>query len=163
MRGQRAYALRQTFGPAPDNTTFNVGVMTDLSSHKGLHDILNVEAHAQDSINFVEAMISAVERGIVRQGSVVVFDNARIHCAEDLFDFVVELFRTVGAVIIFLPKYSPELQPCELLFGAVKNRIYRTKGNGSLLEEVASSFRLVSREQIVNMYRACLLEAIEEY
>jgi transposase len=162
LKGQRAYALKETFGPAPDNTTFNMGVMTDLSSQRGFH-ILNVEAHAQNAFNFVDAMISAVERGIVRTGSVVVFDNARIHSAEGLFDFVAELFRSVGALIIFLPSYSPELQPCELLFAAVKNRLYRTKGNGSLLEEVASSFRLVSREQIINMYKACILEAIEEY
>lgn len=145
-----------------DNSTFNMGVMTDLSSVRGFH-ILNVEAHAQDSFNFVAAMISAVRRGIVRNGSVVVFDNARIHSAEHMFDFVSELFSSVGALILFLPSYSPELQPCELLFGAVKNRLYRTKGNGSLLGEVANSFRLVSREQIINMYADCILGAIEEY
>jgi transposase len=162
LRGERAYAVKETFGLAADNSTFNMGVMTDLSSRRGFH-ILNVEAHAQDSFNFVDAMICAVERRIVRNGSVVVFDNSRIHSAEHMFDFVAELFRSVGALIIFLPSYSPELQPCELLFGSVKNRVYRTKGNGSLLEEVASSFRLVSREQVINMYKACILEAIEEY
>jgi len=34
---------------------------------------------------------------------------------------------------------------------------------GDLLGEVASLFRLVSREQIINMYADCILGAIEEY
>ena len=48
--------------------------------------------------------------------SVAVMDNCSIHHA----DSVKELFRQVGVLLIFLPPYSPDLNPIELAFAKVK-------------------------------------------
>ena len=48
--------------------------------------------------------------------SVAVMDNCSIHHTED----VAELFRNAGILLLYLPPYSPDLNPIELAFGYVK-------------------------------------------
>lgn len=48
--------------------------------------------------------------------SIVVMDNASIHHSEK----VIELIASVGALLIYLPPYSPDLNPIEEAFSSVK-------------------------------------------
>ena len=48
--------------------------------------------------------------------SVVILDNCSIHHLDD----VVDLIHSVGAHVIFLPPYSPDLMPIEQCFDKVK-------------------------------------------
>ncbi len=48
--------------------------------------------------------------------SVVILDNCSIHHLRD----VVELIHSVGALVVFLPPYSPDLMPIEECFNKVK-------------------------------------------
>lgn len=47
---------------------------------------------------------------------VAVMDNCSLHHTED----VAELFRNAGILLIYLPLYSPDMNPIELAFGYVK-------------------------------------------
>lgn len=65
--------------------------------------------------------------------SIVILDNARIHCYNELID----LIESVGAICVFLPPYCPMLSPIELAFGLVKkwiqrhaNRVWNTDPEG---------------------------------
>jgi transposase len=60
----------------------------------------------------------------------------------------------IGIDIVFLPAYSPELNPCELVFGFVKNRIRRSNIE-SLFDEVLLAFDAVKIEMI-NFYKKCI-------
>ena len=51
--------------------------------------------------------------------SVVIMDNASIHHVDE----VVQMIQGVGAMIIFLPPYSPDYNPIEEAFSKVKNLI----------------------------------------
>ena len=48
--------------------------------------------------------------------SVVIMDNASIHHLEEIEDMI----TGVGAIIRFLPPYSPDLNPCEEVFAKIK-------------------------------------------
>ena len=48
--------------------------------------------------------------------SVAVMDNCSIHHTDD----VAELFHSAGILLIYLPPYSPDMNPIELAFGYVK-------------------------------------------
>ena len=48
--------------------------------------------------------------------SIVILDNCSIHHLDD----VVDLIHSVGARVIFLPPYSPDLMPIEQCFNKVK-------------------------------------------
>jgi hypothetical protein len=48
--------------------------------------------------------------------SVVIMDNATIHHIEP----VVEAINSFGAIVRFLPRYSPDLNPIEFVFAEIK-------------------------------------------
>ena len=64
----------------------------------------------------------------VNPRSVIVMDNAAIHHADQ--DEVARELEQLGVLVYFLPPYSPDLNPIELLFSKVK---YVMKDNENLL------------------------------
>ncbi len=53
--------------------------------------------------------------------SILILDNARIHMYEELETAV----HSRGALLFFLPPYSPQLNPIEVAFAQLKNWILR--------------------------------------
>ena len=49
--------------------------------------------------------------------SVVIMDNCSVHRVQE----VVDLFNNAGVLLLYLPPYSPDFNPIELLFGYVKD------------------------------------------
>jgi len=162
QKGKRAYAIKVLNGPAQENKSINIGVMTSLRLPHGF-TVLGAHTHAQDSLDFIESMVRAVEEGIVTQQSVVVMDNAPIHMSQEALVFVHDLFRSVGARLVLLPTYSPELNPCELVFGMIKGYLYSRKGNASLLGEIAEGCATISWDHVFNMYYKCIFGATDEF
>ena len=64
---------------------------------------------------------------VINEHSVVIMDNASIHHIEGIS----ELIKSVGAFLIYLPPYSPDLNPIEELFSSVKSYL---KANEALLQ-----------------------------
>ena len=60
--------------------------------------------------------------------SVVILDNASIHHVDAISDIIVD---QVGARLLFLPSYSPDLNPLEEVFSKVKGIM---KKNNTLFE-----------------------------
>ncbi len=57
----------------------------------------------------------------LKPGMVVIIDNARFHKSKK----TVELIEAAGCRIIFLPPYSPDFNPIEHFWAAIKNSIRR--------------------------------------
>ena len=55
----------------------------------------------------------------VHPHSVLVMDNCSIHCANS----VVQMVYEVGALVHFLPPYSPDYNPIEEAFSKVKGQL----------------------------------------
>jgi len=55
----------------------------------------------------------------LKQGQVVVMDNIRFHKRKE----IEELIKSVGASILFLPTYSPDLSPIENHWFRIKHHI----------------------------------------
>jgi len=92
-----------------------------------------------------------VDEGALVAGDYLVLDNARVHHAKEANKFLVPLLDLAGVRLIFLPAYrfsfqfislpgqspnhhphllfSPELNPCELVFGFVKNSMHDNRGS----------------------------------
>ena len=69
--------------------------------------------------------------------SVVIMDNCSIHHLER----VLEMITSVGALVKFLPPYSPDLNPIELVFSKVKSF---WKANDLVVQSTSSPRTLVS-------------------
>ena len=63
--------------------------------------------------------------------SIVMLDNCSIHYAED----IVPLMESTGALVIFLPPYSPDLNPIEEAFSSIKSFL---KANEVLLQDTVT-------------------------
>jgi hypothetical protein len=53
--------------------------------------------------------------------SILIIDNAKIHCYSELIDAV----HAIGAIVLFLPPYCPQLNLIEVCFGLLKKWIQR--------------------------------------
>ena len=73
----------------------------------------------------------------LRPGQVVILDNASFHRSKAS----VEMIRQANCEILFLPPYSPDLNPIEKFWANFKRRVKETlKLYGSLAEAIDQSF-----------------------
>ena len=110
---------RVTVVENPNERGFNMLLLTNLSV---VHDPLFVRLRAEsvDADVFYEFIETAFEAGYIREGQIIVWDNARIHSAQIIQPRLLALFGD-RVLIQPLPTYSPEYNPCEYVFAQVKS------------------------------------------
>jgi transposase len=89
----------------------------------------------------------------LQPGEVVILDNLAPHKNEP----TLALIRQAGAEILFLPAYSPDLNPIEKLWSKVKNdlRSVEARTEASLLEAIASALQTITRQDAMNWFACC--------
>jgi len=82
-------------------------------------------------VGFLTFVCYTIPAGELRRGDFFIFDNASIHFGGESHLLLINLFHQHGINYLFLPTYSPELNPCELVFAYIKHFIcnHRTPGN----------------------------------
>lgn len=107
MQGQRAV------GHKPRNTGENISLLGALSLD-GLIATMSVKGSVNTDVFLT--YLTQVLLPQLWQGAIVVMDNLKVHHA-----FAVrQLIEAVGARLVFLPPYSPDLSPIELCWSKVK-------------------------------------------
>jgi len=94
--------------------------------------------------------------GVLVPGDVLVIDNAKVHNADTIYDQLAAVAQAAGFSIAYLPTYSPELNPCELVFGMSKNELYHWRGSNSFQDEIVSSFLRITHRNLCNFYFKCI-------
>jgi transposase len=86
-------------------------------------------------------------------GSVLVLDNASIHKGGQL----ARLAAKAGCRVLYLPPYSPDLNPIELIWGFVKRSVRRAgpRDEASRSAAVASGLAAVTAELAQACFRHC--------
>lgn len=73
---------------------------------------------------------------VLRPGMVLVIDNASFHKSKHIID----LIQSIGCKILFLPSYSPDLNPIEHHWSALKNKIRAMKQSfGNFLDAAVAT------------------------
>ena len=90
-------------------------------------------------------------------GDFFICDNASIHKAEEIAEPLSDLLSNNGIRLVFLPTYSPELNPCELVFAQVKAYLRRNREDGPFWEDVVKAFAEVTVENVREYYGHCLV------
>ena len=88
--------------------------------------------------------------------SIVIMDNASIHHV----DGVVEMIQGVGALVIFLPPYSPDYNPIEEAFSKVKTLVKEYEASLEMdkmnIEEILlAAFSSISEKDCVDWIEHC--------
>ena len=113
-----------------------------------------------DAAAFLATIAHFITSGAVVRGNVLVFDNARIHFAYAIREPLEAILRAAGVRLIFLPKYSPELNPCELIFADAKGDLRNYRGNLPFWNEVLLALARVSHKNVWGYYRKSLLHPL---
>ncbi len=116
-KGERAY------GKVPRNRGKNTTLIASMGL-SGMGESMAVEG-APDSEVF-EVYVEHFLAPTLREGQVVVLDRLGAHRPKRIR----ELIEARGAELVFLPSYSPDLNPIEEAFSKIKN-ILRKVGSGS--------------------------------
>ena len=130
-----------------------IGIMTT----EGIEDAYLVEGNVNSDtfLRFIQRSLLNIIQPFDGSNpkSVVILDNASIHHV----DAVVDLITAAGALVRFLPPYSPDLNPIEEVFSQVKSYIkdneiiYKTTKEPRLI--VASAFASITTQDCQNYIR----------
>lgn len=84
----------------------------------------------------------------LRPGDLVIMDNLSPHKS----DPTLELIRERVAEVSFLPAYSPDLNPIEMMWSKVKNtlRSAEARTESALTQAIASALAMVTRQDAIN-------------
>ena len=89
----------------------------------------------------------------LRAGDIVVMDNLRAHKN----DRVLALIEQAGAEVRFLPAYSPDLNPIEMMWSKVKAilRKSQARNHPDLLAAIASALASVTPDDALGWFISC--------
>lgn len=88
----------------------------------------------------------------LRCGDVVIMDNLPCHKV----DGVTDLIEQAGATVLYLPPYSPDLNPIEMMWSKIKAflRMSKARSLDSLLATIPTAFSYVSISDIHGWFSA---------
>ena len=89
----------------------------------------------------------------LRIGDLVVMDNLGAHKNEQ----TLALIEQAGAEVVFLPAYSPDLNPIEMMWSKVKAflRSAEARTHDALIEAIAAALASVTPQDAANWFVAC--------
>lgn len=89
----------------------------------------------------------------LRPGDIVIMDNLSPHKNEETLG----LIEAVGAQVRFLPPYSPDLNPIELMWSKVKNtlRSLEARTHDALIEAIATALAQVTSNDALGWFAEC--------
>jgi transposase len=98
---------------------------------------------------FVEELLAPT----LKRGDIVVMENTPIHKLEESEDAL----EAVGAWVLFLPTYSPDLNPIENCWSKVKARLRALKPRTlpDLLEALVTAFASITEHDILGWFGHC--------
>jgi len=99
------------------------------------------------------AYCQEVLRPTLKRGDVIVLDNLGAHRASR----IEEIARSCGARVIWLPPYSPDFSPIELMWSKVKTYLRRVKARTQeeLEKAIAAALETITASNCVNWFRHC--------
>ena len=103
-----------------------------------------------------ETFLAYTEQYLVpalRPGDIVIMDNLSSHKAKGIR----EVIEAAGCDLWYLPPYSPDLNPIEMLWSKVKSWLRRVSAGTfkTLSDAVAAALRAVAPDECANYFASC--------
>lgn len=152
-RGERAY------GRVPRNRGKNQTLIASVTLKGGMGEAVSIKG-ATDADLF-ETYVEELLAPTLEAGQVVVLDGLGAHKTER----VKELVEGRGANLLFLPSYSPDLNPIEEAFSKIKNIVRKAgaRTREALDEAMGEALGAVTLEDVAGWFSHCGYEAGDQY
>jgi transposase len=141
-RGKRAY------GKVPRNRGKNTTLIAAITIQGGIGESMTLEG-ATDAEAF-EAYVEHLLAPSLWEGQVVVLDGLGAHRTEK----VRQLIEERGADLVFLPSYSPDMNPIEEAFSKIKQLVCKegARVRGALVEAIGRALAAVTLEDAAGWF-----------
>jgi transposase len=141
-RGERAY------DKVPRNRGKNTTLIASITLEGAMGASMTIEG-ATDALAF-EAYVEHFLAPTLEEGQVVVLDGLGAHRT----DKVRELIEQKGADLLFLPSYSPDLNPIEEVFSKIKNIVRKAQARTreALVEAIALAISALTLEDVMGWF-----------
>lgn len=136
--------------------SFSLTLLLDLSNETNPF-FVDLRAGSNTEFDFLAFVRAAVAAGRLQDGDFLIVGNATVHFGEGSRDELLQLLMDNGIQYLFLPNYSPELNPCELVFSFIKKHIRSTRSaelQVPLL--VTQALSLLPYNHVLNFYEHCV-------
>lgn len=101
-------------------------------------------------------VISAIEANKLVRGDYFVIDGAAIHVSADTLPMLRDVLQAAGVTLVYLPTYSPELNPCELVFSFIKKRMREYSNTNIVWLEIMSALAELTYQHVFKFYKRCI-------
>ena len=142
--GKRAYCS------VPRNRGKNTTLLASMDA-KGMGPTLAVEGATDREV--FEAYVEEVLTQSLRSGQIVVMDNLTAHKGE----WVRELIEERGCELLYLPPYSPDLNPIEEAFAKIEGILRKAEGRSreALIEAMGRALEAITPQDAEGFFRHC--------
>lgn len=143
-RGERAYCA------VPRNRGKNTTLLSSMSV-EGIKPSLIVEGATTAAV--FEAYVEKVLAPTLRPGQIVVMDNLSAHKG----DRVRELIEERGCKLLYLPPYSPDLNPIEEAFSKIKGILRKAEARSreALIEAIGQALDAITCRDARGFFEHC--------
>jgi transposase len=144
----RAPKGKRAFGKVPRNRGKNTTLIAAITLEGAMSQPMTIEG-ATDALAF-EAYVEHFLAPSLTEGQVVVLDGLGAHRTEK----VRELIERRGADVVFLPSYSPDMNPIEEAFSKIKQLVRKagTRVREALVEAIARALAAVTAEDAAGWF-----------
>jgi transposase len=148
-KGQRAYCS------VPRNRGKNTTLLASMSV-EGMGPSLAVEGATTARV--FETYVERVLAPTLRRGQVVVMDNLSAHKGERAR----ELIERRGCELLYLPSYSPDLNPIEEAFAKMKGLLRKVEARSreALLEALGAAISAITDQDARGFFEHCGYRAL---
>ncbi len=150
MRRLRARAPKgmRAYGKVPRNRGKNTTLIAAITLEGGMGESMSVEG-ATDAEAF-ETYVEHFLAPTLEKGQVVVLDGLGAHRPQRIR----ELIEARGAELVFLPSYSPDLNPIEEAFSKIKTLVRKegARVREALVEAIGRALAAVTTEDAAGWF-----------
>jgi transposase len=134
----------------PRNRGKNTTLLSSITV-EGMGPLLAVEGATNAKV--FETYVERVLVPTLRRGQVVVMDNLSAHKGER----VRELIERRGCELVYLPSYSPDLNPIEEAFSKMKGLIRKAEARSrkALLEAIGTAVSAITNQDARGFFEHC--------
>jgi transposase len=143
-RGERAHCL------VPRNRGRNTTLLASMSA-EGMGSSLAVEGTTTRSV--FETYVEKVLLPGLQRGQIVVMDNLAAHKGDRLR----ELIESAGCELLYLPPYSPDLNPIEEAFSKIKGILRKAgaRSREALIEAMGRALDAITSQDARGFFEHC--------
>ena len=127
--------------------TINLMVMADDSPSF----CYNIVAGASSGKRFVQFWLTEAYH-YLHDGDTVILDNMNFHVTGVWSDLVQSFFKDLNVNYYALPKYSPELNPAELVFSKLKGCLQGKRQDGVLITAIMECLETIKTRDVLKYY-----------